>query len=200
MDYQARTFDLPEVPGLSKEQLDTHIGLYEGYVKHVNLLHEQLNKHAAANTEGEYTYTIQELRRRLGFEWNGMRLHELYFEVLEGGAQTMLADSALYQALDTQYGGFSKWLEIFKKVSARGPGWAILNYDPVSKRFFNNWVADHEIGQLAGAPIVLALDHWEHAFMVDYKPSEKSTYIEKYLAAVNWKTVAERFDGIQQAE
>lgn len=196
MDYTARTFTLPEVKGISKEQLQLHIGLYEGYVKHVNLLHTQLNKLATTGEDDAFSYSIQELRRRIGFEWNGMRLHELYFEALEGESTTMLADSALYKALEVQYGGFSQWLEIFTKVSARGPGWALLNYDPVAKRFFNIWVADHEVGHLAGAPVLLALDHWEHAFMVDYTPSTKNEYVEKYLAAINWQTIAKRFDDI----
>ena len=174
-----------------------HIGLYEGYVKHVNLLHAQLNALAALNGEDEkYAYAINELRRRLGFEWNGMRLHEYYFESLEGGPKTLLADSTLYTALAKQYGSFSNWLEIFKKVSARGPGWALLTYDPVAQSFLNVWIADHEVGQLAGLPILLALDHWEHAYLVDYKPAEKGDYVSAYLGALDWTSVAKRFDAI----
>lgn len=192
MEYTARTFNLPDINGLSKEQLDLHIGLYEGYVKHVNLLHSQLNKLAA---EGEtYTYAIAELQRRLGFEWNGMHLHELYFEVLEDGPKTLLADTELYKALSTQYGSFSNWFDIFSKISARGPGWAILNYDPRAKRFFHTWVADHEVGQLATLPAILVIDHWEHAYLVDYTPGEKGAYVAAYLAAVNWEFIAKRFD------
>jgi Fe-Mn family superoxide dismutase len=181
---------------LSKEQLEMHLGLYEGYVKHVNLLHDQLNTLAAQNSGGDFDYAISELRRRLGFEWNGMRLHELYFEALEGGGQTLLADTALYKALSKQYGNYSSWLEIFEKTNARGPGWALLHYDPVQKIFFNTWVADHDVGHLAGTPIILAVDHWEHAFLVDYKPNEKGAYVQAYINALNWETVAKRFDSI----
>ncbi|MBP9750059.1 MAG: superoxide dismutase [Candidatus Pacebacteria bacterium] len=197
MEYTARTFTLPDIKGLSKEQLTLHLGLYEGYVKHVNILHAQLNKLAQVGGKEEtFAYSISELRRRLGFEWNGMRLHELYFEALEGGAKMFLADSPLYIALTKQYGGFSQWLDIFHKVVARGPGWAILNYDPLSKQFFNTWVADHEVGQLATLPALLTLDHWEHAYLVDYKPSEKGAYVDAYLNALNWETVAKRFDAV----
>jgi Fe-Mn family superoxide dismutase len=192
MEYKARTFDLPDIAGLSKEQITLHLGLYEGYVKHVNLLMAQLN--ALAKNGDEYTYAINELRRRLGFEWNGMHLHELYFGALEGGPTDLPGTSPLYAALTEQYGGFSAWLEVFKKVNARGPGWALLNYDPEAKHFFHTWVSDHEIGQLATLPCILALDHWEHAFMVDYAPSEKGTYVDAYLNALNWETIAKRFD------
>jgi len=199
MEYKARTFELPEdINGLSKAQIDVHIGLYNGYVNHVNHLHQQLTKLATADSGEDFSYSISELRRRLGFEWNGMRLHEYYFEALVGGDQTLMADSGLYQAFTKQYGGFSKWMEIFKKVNARGPGWSILYYDTQSEQFLNAWVAEHEIGQLAGLPVILALDHWEHAFMVDYKPAEKAEYIDAYLAAINWHTISNRFDNAAQ--
>lgn len=196
MEYKPHTFALQKVKGFSEKQITLHIGLYEGYVKHVNILHAQLNKLAASGDD--YTYAIAELRRRLGFEWNGMRLHELYFETLEGGSKVLLADTKLYETLSKQYGSFSQWLEIFAKVSARGPGWAILNYDPTVKQFFHSWVADHEVGQLATLPALIALDHWEHAYFVDHKPSEKSAYVDAYLKALNWEIIAARFDAIPE--
>ncbi len=194
MEYTSRTFTLPKIVGLSEKQLALHIGLYEGYVKHVNLLTSQMNK--LAQTGEDFGYAIAELRRRLGFEWNGMRLHELYFEPLEGGPKPLHADTALYTHLKTQYGSFSQWLDIFAKVTARGPGWALLNYDPQAQRFFHTWVADHEIGQLATLPALIALDHWEHAYLIDYTPSEKAAYVTAYLEALNWDVIAKRFDAI----
>lgn len=194
MEYTARTFTIPSITGISPEQLALHIGLYEGYVKHVNLLMHQMQELAAQGDT--FGYTVNEVRRRLGFEWNGMRLHELYFEALEEGDHPLSADSTLYHALEAQYGGFETWLDMFSKVNARGPGWALLNYDPMGKRFFHTWVADHEIGQLATLPIIIALDHWEHAYLIDYKPGEKSTYIQSYLKALNWDTLQARFDAI----
>ncbi len=192
MIYETRTFDLPEIKGISKEQIELHLGLYDGYVAHVNLLMEQLNK--LAQNGDEFTYAISELRRRLGFEWNGMRLHEYYFEALVGGSKVLLANTKLYEAISKQYGSFSNWLEIFSKFSARGSGWAILNYDPVAKRFFHSWVANHEIGQLATLPVIIALDHWEHAYLKDYTPKEKTVYVDMYIKALNWETISKRFD------
>lgn len=190
--YTPRAFVLPEtIPGLSKAQIQLHLGLYEGYVKHVNVLKDQMTSLAKDDT---MAYTLSEIRRRLGFEWNGMRLHELYFGALEKGASDLTANTALYKKLTDQYGGLSDWLGVFKKVSARGPGWALLVYDKEAEHFFHVWVADHEIGQLAGLPVILALDHWEHAYLIDYKPSEKGAYVDAYLAAINWDVVAQRFD------
>ena len=192
MSYTPRTFKLPLIEGISKDALALHIGLYEGYVTHTNLLMEQMNK--LAKSEDEFSYAISELRRRLGFEWNGMHLHELYFEALEGGTQALAGDSKLYNALASQYGSFSDWLEIFTKFSARGPGWALLNYDPKSDHFYHTWVADHEVGHLATLPTIIAVDHWEHAYLPDYKPSEKGKYVDAYLKALNWETVNKRFE------
>jgi Fe-Mn family superoxide dismutase len=190
MEYTARTFDIPEIDGISKEQIELHLGLYEGYVKHVNLLMSQM--HELASSDTDYSYSIAEMRRRLGFEWNGMRLHELYFGALEGGSTALLASTTLYKDLTEQYGSFSKWLTIFTKLSARGPGWALLTYDPVAKHYFHVWVADHEVGQLATLPVIIALDHWEHAYLKDYAPSEKGAYVEAYLKALNWQTIEKR--------
>lgn len=192
MAYEARKFKLEKIKGISEDQIKVHLGLYEGYVKHVNLLMTQMNK--LASSGDEFEYSVSELRRRLGFEWNGMHLHELYFEALEGGSKVLLGNSKLYEGLSQQYGSFSKWLEIFTKFSARGPGWALLTYDPNISHFHHVWAADHEVGQLATLPVIIALDHWEHAFMVDYKPSEKGLYVEAYLNAMNWETVSKRFD------
>ncbi|KKS36300.1 MAG: Superoxide dismutase (Fe) [Parcubacteria group bacterium GW2011_GWD2_42_14] len=192
MNYEKRTFEFPEINGLSKDQLALHIDLYEGYVKHVNILMTQMN--VLAKSGDEFAYSIAELRRRLGFEWNGMRLHELYFEALEHGAKVLLADTKLFEALAKQYGSFSNWLEIFSKLSARGPGWALLNYDSVTKHFHHTWVADHEVGHLASLPVILAVDHWEHAYLVDYLPKDKGMYVQSYLNALDWETVSARFD------
>ena len=193
MEYKARTFILPqEIPGLSSKLLTMHLDLYEGYVKHVNLQMVKMRELATSATD--FSYPIAELRRRLGFEWNGMRLHELYFEALEGGALPLHANAKLYKALVKQYGGLTDWLEVFKKVSARGPGWALLCYDAKAEHFFHVWVADHEIGHLAGLPVIIALDHWEHAYLSDYAPADKGKYVDAYLAALNWDTLAKRFD------
>jgi Fe-Mn family superoxide dismutase len=195
MEYTARTFALPaEIPGLSQKQLQLHLGLYEGYVKHVN--HQMTQMRALATSETDFSYAIAELRRRLGFEWNGMRLHELYFEALEGGSTALHANTKLYKAFIKQYGGLTEWLEVFKKVSARGPGWALLTYDAEAEHFFHVWVADHEMGNLASLPVILALDHWEHAYLVDYVPADKAKYVDAYLTALNWDIVAQRFDKI----
>jgi superoxide dismutase, Fe-Mn family len=190
--YQAQSFTLPELKGLSEKQITAHLGLYEGYVKHVDHLREQI-KDLSADRE-KYGYAITELRRRLGFEFNGMRMHEYYFSQFENGAAAIDKSSALHSALTEKYGSFDSFLEHFTTVGmSRGIGWTILYNDPTGGTVHVAWVTDHELGQLAGLPVILAMDMWEHAFMVDYLPSEKKQYIEAFLLNTNWKVAEKRF-------
>lgn len=192
MTYTARTFNLPELKGLSTEQIAVHLALYEGYVKHTNLIMEKIKEYKEADAVGN-AYAIAELRRRLGFEFDGMRMHEYYFEQFEGekGGDPQ---SALAKAVTEKYGSGEHFMSHIKEVAGtRGIGWVVVYADPRGNTIHTTFVNDHEIGQLAGLPILLAVDLWEHAYMVDYKPKDKMTYIDAFLENVNWTVVENRF-------
>lgn len=192
MSYAARTFDLPVLKGLSPEQIAVHLSLYEGYVKHTNVILDTIAKLREEDATGN-TFVINELRRRLGFEFDGMRMHEYYFEQFEGGAQAP-SDSTLSHAATEKYGSWDGFLAHVKEVAGtRGIGWVVVYNDPRAATLHTAFVNDHELGQLAGLPILLAVDLWEHAYMVDYKPAEKKTYVEAFLENVNWNVVESRF-------
>lgn len=194
--YTPKTFALPELPGLSEKQVKAHLGLYEGYVKHIDVLRNQIAELTALDKE-KYAYAIMETRRRLGFEFNGMRMHEYYFTQLEGGASPIASDSKLALAVTEKYGSVEDFITHFKTVGmSRGIGWSVLYADPVASTMHIAWVSDHELGQLGGLPIILAMDMWEHAFMVDYLPAEKKNYVEAFMNNVNWSVVAKRFEAI----
>lgn len=191
--YQPQAFNLPELKGLSAKQIEVHLGLYKGYVTNTNLLREQIADLEGTDKE-KYAFSIMELRRRLGFEFDGMRMHEYYFEQFEGGAQDA-SDGALKSALAGKYGDWNAFIQHFTTVGkTRGIGWTILYHDPKGNTPHVAWVGDHELGQLAGLPVILAMDMWEHAFMVDYTPAEKGEYINAFLANVNWSVAEKRFD------
>ncbi|MBU6323740.1 MAG: superoxide dismutase [Patescibacteria group bacterium] len=193
MQYETRTFDLPELKGISEKQLAVHLGLYAGYVKHVNLIADTF----AAVRRGEKTldpYAAAELRRRFAFEFDGMRMHEYYFEQFEGGSGGN-PESALAKAAAEKYGSGEKFMEHIKEIAGmRGIGWVVAYYDPRGKVIHTVFVEDHQLGQLAGLPVLLALDLWEHAYMVDYVPATKNEYVAAFLANVNWTVVEKRFD------
>lgn len=193
MTYTARTFNLPELKGLSKEQIDVHLKLYEGYVKHTNLIMESIKALADDTSEGA-TYTKNELRRRLGFEFDGMRMHEYYFEQFEGGAEAPTPSAPLADAANEKYGSWDGFIAHIKEVAGtRGIGWVVVYFDPKGRTLHTAWVDDHQLGQLSGLPIMLALDLWEHAFMVDYKPAEKKSYVDAFFENLNWGVVESRF-------
>ena len=191
--YTPQTFALPELPGLSEKQIKVHLALYEGYVKHVNLLREQIAALTELDAE-KYAYAITETRRRLGFEFNGMRMHEYYFSQFEGEKSELNAEPDLGRALTEKYGSVEKFITHFTQVGmSRGIGWSVLYKDPVGDTVHTAWVTDHELGTLSGLPIILAMDMWEHAFMVDYVPAEKKKYIDAFLTNVNWNVVEKRY-------
>ncbi|MCR4333430.1 MAG: Fe-Mn family superoxide dismutase [Patescibacteria group bacterium] len=196
MTYTAKTFNLPSLTGLSEKQIKVHLGLYEGYVKHVNLIMEKIKTLKEADAEGN-AYLITELRRRFAFEFDGMRMHEYYFEQLEEGSSEMNTESALAKAAAEKYGSGENFIAHIKEVAgSRGIGWAVVYKD--ANTLHTVFVNDHELGQLAGCPIILALDLWEHAFMVDYVPAEKKNYVDAFLANLNWSVVEKRFEATTQ--
>lgn len=190
MTYTAKTFSLPPIEGISQKQIDVHLKLYAGYVTHTNLIIDTIEKLRTEDAKGN-AYTINELRRRLGFEFDGMRMHEYYFAQLEGGATP--AGEKLTALATTKYGSVDGLLAHIREVAGtRGIGWVVVYYDKEANTLHTAFVNDHELGQLSGLPIVYALDLWEHAFMVDYVPADKKNYVDVILANTNWGVVESR--------
>jgi Fe-Mn family superoxide dismutase len=190
--YTPKKFDLAGLQGISDNTLQVHFGLYEGYVKNTNLLNEQIHEIVAAGKAAGADPHFAELTRRLGFEYNGMRLHEYYFGNMTksaGGSPS----GALADVLGSSFGDFESWKKDFMATGGmRGVGWAIAYQDPWTGRISNHWVTLHEDGNVAGFAPILVMDAWEHAFLLDYKPSERAKYIEAFFANIDWNVVESR--------
>ena len=192
MTYEQKNFDhLIGTPGFSDILLKNHFTLYQGYVTNVNKLTDELaglTKDGKGGTPG-----WSELKRRFGWEWNGMRLHELYFEnMTKSPTQLEGSKISLGKTINEEFGSYENWLKDFKAVGAmRGIGWAILYHDPVSNRLFNVWVNEHDMGHLAGCTPLLVLDIFEHAYVLDYG-LKKADYLEAFVKAIDWNTIAAR--------
>lgn len=183
--------------GLSAGQLEEHLKLYNGYVNRTNALIEKLAKMTAAGTHvndqkapvAEYS----ELKRRFGFEFNGMVLHEYYFENLKKNGGDLAAGSALAKAAERWFGSVQNWWDDFKTTAkSPGIGWVVCCQDPRTKRIINSWVSMHEEGNVAGYHVVLALDLWEHAFVGDYKATERGKYLAAFEKNVDWDAANRR--------
>ena len=189
--YEKKNFSIPEIKGISKETIDTHIGLYEGYVKNLNDHYEKFKDC------GDDPLTTSAIARRLGFELAGVKNHEQYFAVLEKGPKELDKSSNLSTAIQNTFGSVENFLKAVKHEATimRGIGWVIVTYDAKEKQFHMLWVSDHELGNV-NLPSILAVDMWEHAYMIDYRPKDKVNYIDAYLNALNWDVISETFDSI----
>ncbi len=189
MAYTAKDYTkLVGMEGFSETLLKNHFTLYQGYVTNTNKLLDSL---AAMAKEGKIgTPEYSELKRRLGFEFNGMRLHEYYFENL-GGKTPLDKAGKLGKKLTEDFGSYESWEKDFKGTGTmRGIGWTILYQDNITGRLINQWINEHETGHFAGCFPILVLDVFEHAFMIDYG-LKRADYIEAFFKNINW-TAAEK--------
>lgn len=191
--YIAKEFSInKDLKGISDRTIEEHLKLYAGYVKHTNLILEKISE-LSEDTE-KNIYTIGELKRRLGFEFGGMRNHEYYFSQFEGETKAINTDSKLYTKICSGWESYEKWLSEFKTLAmTRGIGWAILYYDETNDNLINTWVGEQHEGHLTGLKPILALDMWEHSYMLDVAPSQKKEYVEAFFENVNWEVVEGRF-------
>lgn len=189
--YVAKNYEkLLGTEGFSDTLLKNHFTLYEGYVKNTNVLLEKLEALAKEGKRGGVEY--MELKRRFGWEWNGMKLHELYFGNMKKGGDMFDAQSILGKKITAQWGSADEWAKGFKATGAmRGIGWVVLAYDKEAGRLFNVWVNEHDVGHLAGATPLLVMDVFEHAFMLDYG-LKRADYIEAFWKAIDWEVVTSR--------
>ena len=193
--YQPKTFDLSNLIGISDKTLEMHFKLYEGYVTNTNLLTEKISEILAdGQVDKEELPAYSELTRRLGFEYNGMVLHELYFgNMKRGGGGEPAKKSSFRAAVEQSFPSFDIWKTDFVSVGKmRGVGWAIAYLDPTNGRVSNHWIELHENGNVAGFIPLLVMDVWEHAYLLDFKPADRPKYIEAFLANADWDVIERR--------
>ncbi len=191
IDYKANDYSgLKGLHGITDEQIEVHLKLYNGYVTRTNNLLKKLAQMANDGQHGDSSY--QELKRRAGWEWNGMRLHEYYFDNLRAGV-SLESRSAFAEAVTNRFGSVEAWkADLMGVAKMPGVGWAITYLDPKNGQIWNQWVNQHEVGHAAGAQPLLVLDVWEHAFSVYRKPTDRPAYLEDFYANVDWSVVEKR--------
>ena len=189
--YTAKNYErLLGTLGFSDALLKNHFTLYEGYVKNTNSATEKLEALAKEGKRNVQEY--MEIKRRFGWEWNGMRLHELYFGNMVKGGTPLDAQSELAKSIAAEWGSVEEWAKGFKATGAmRGIGWTILAKDVETGTLFNVWVNEHDVGYLAGSTPILVMDVFEHAFMLDYG-IKRADYIEAFWKAIDWSVAAAR--------
>lgn len=190
--HELKNFDhlIGRVPGLSEKQLRAHFGLYEGYVKKVNEIEEKLAK--IDRSAPNYSYNeFSELKRRHAVPFNGAYLHQLYFENLTGDSTQ--PDAELKVLIDRDFGSFENWWLDAKASLSSSFGWVLLTRSRVDGRLYNDMLEEHHRGVFCEQDILLALDGWEHAYMIDYGTT-KAEYINALSKAIDWRVAAKRFE------
>ncbi len=193
--YKPKQFDLSGLNGISDKTLELHFKLYEGYVKETNNLSERIAKFLEdGKVDQDEMPAYSELSRRLGFEYNGMVLHEYYFgNMKRQGAGDPAKDSNFIKVAEASFGGYDIWKADFVGIGKmRGVGWAMCYQNPANGRLSNHWITLHETGNVSGFTPVLVMDVWEHAFLFDYMPAERPKYIEAFFSNIDWDAVEGR--------
>lgn len=193
MTYTAQNFDhLLGLKGFSDQLLQNHFKLYQGYVTNTNKLLDTLMAMVKEGKTAAPEYA--ELKRRFGWEFNGMRLHELYFANMTKKKTELKQTSPLYKLMVETFGSGQSCETAFVETGKmRGIGWVAMTYDPVGKKLFHLWINEHDVGHLAGTVPLLIMDVFEHAFMLDYGLN-RADYIKAFLDAIDWNVVEERFE------
>jgi superoxide dismutase, Fe-Mn family len=190
MAYTAKDYTkLLGMEGFSETLLKNHFTLYQGYVTNTNKLVDTLGHMLKEGRTGTPEYA--ELKRRFGWEFNGMRLHEYYFENL-GGKGGLDKANALYKKISEDFGSYESWEKDFKATGTmRGIGWTVLYQDNVAGKLYNFWINEHDVGHPAGCTPLLVLDVFEHAFMIDYG-LKRADYIEAFFKNIDWRAAGAR--------
>jgi superoxide dismutase, Fe-Mn family len=190
MTYQAKNYDgLLGMKGFSDTLLKNHFTLYQGYVTNTNKVLDMLALMLNSGQTGDSQYA--ELKRRLGWEFNGMRLHEYYFENL-GGKGDIAKAGRLREKIAESFAGYEGWEKDFRATGAmRGIGWVVLYLDTASGKLLNCWINEHDVGHPAGCTPILIMDVFEHAFMIDYG-LKRADYIEAFFKNISWEAAEKR--------
>jgi len=193
--FTEQKFNIPTLHGISTKTIEEHMKLYAGYVKNTNAIIEKMS---TIDSEKD-AYALGELFRRFSFEYNGMRNHEVYFSLFEGGAKALDPESALGKTLLGLFGSYERFIEEFTSLATtRGIGWAVLWYDKKQKTILASWVDEQHLGQLNGCEMIIGLDMWEHSYVADYQPSGKKQYVADFFANINWSVAEQYFTEAQK--
>ena len=193
--YEARDFDylLGKITGLDDSLLKMHFKLYQGYVTNANAILQKLQE--LTDKGQNRTPEFAALKRILGWEFDGMLLHEYYFENLGGNHKQQLdSNDPLYAKMERDFGGYDQWKADFIATGLiRGIGWVVADVEPKKGRLINEWINEHDLGHLAGAKPILIMDVFEHAYITQFG-LDRSKYIDVFFNNIDWDLVSHRFN------
>ncbi|MDQ3895524.1 MAG: Fe-Mn family superoxide dismutase [Actinomycetota bacterium] len=184
---------LYELDGISRESVEAHYRLYEGYVTKRNEILGQLADVDLAGANQVYS-EIRALKVELSFAVGGVKNHELYFEHLGGDGGD--PDGPARDLIVRDFGSVGAWRADLKATGMAGRGWAWTAYDWDERRLFN-YIGDlQNTYPIWNATPLVALDVYEHAYFLDYR-GDRSSYIEAFFNNIDWTTINSWISGYQ---
>ena len=181
--YIPRTFN--DIRGFTKDQINEHKKLYEGYVGKRNQITEELMRINRTNVNATYS-PFRELKVEEVFAYNAAILHELYFENISGKANPI--GKNMTNLFNKSFGSYDAWLKDFKDCAMVARGWVITGYS-LDDNSVHNFVADsHTLGIPVLTIPLIVFDVYEHAYMIDFW-TERKEYLERFLQNLNWAAV-----------
>jgi len=182
-------------PHYSAQILELHHDKHHAaYVKGANGALEKLGQ---ARETGTFD-TINQLQKNLAFNLSGHVLHSLFWQNMspDGGDKP---EGELAAAIDESFGSFEGFRSQMSEaaLNVQGSGWGALTWEPLGQRLIVEQVYDHQSNVGQGAPPLLVLDMWEHAYYLQFK-NVKADWVDAFWNIVNWPDVAARFSRARQ--
>jgi superoxide dismutase, Fe-Mn family len=184
---------LLELDGISRESVEAHYKLYEGYVNKRNEIMGKLDELDVSSANQVYS-EVRALKVDLSFAIGGIKNHEIYFDHLGGGGGE--PDGAIRELLFRDFGSLENWRADLKATGMAGRGWAWTAYDWDEGRLFNYIGDAQNTFPVWNATPLIALDVYEHAYFLDFQ-TDRASYIEVFFANLDWKVVNEWVEGYQ---
>jgi superoxide dismutase, Fe-Mn family len=197
-NYEVKNFDhlIGKIQGLNDDLLRMHFKLYQGYVNNTNILLKKLQELNAGGKNK--TPDFAGLKRMLGWEFDGMLLHEYYFENLGWENHALNKEDPLMAKIEADFGSYDNWKADFVATGLiRGIGWVVSYIEPKQGRLLNEWINEHDLGHLAGATPLLVMDVFEHAYITQFG-IDRARYVDVFFNNINWDVVSQRFKSIQE--
>jgi superoxide dismutase, Fe-Mn family len=177
--------ELLELDGISRESVEAHYKLYQGYVAKRNEILTKLegvDLSAANQVYSEY----RGLKVELSFAIGGIKNHEVYFEHLGGDGGD--PDGLFGQLVERDFGSAAAWREDLKATGMAARGWAWTAYDWDEGRLFNYAGDTQNTYPIWNATPLVALDVYEHAYFLDFQ-TDRGSYIDAFFDNMDWATV-----------
>jgi superoxide dismutase, Fe-Mn family len=176
---------LLELDGISRESVEAHYKLYEGYVNKRNEILEKLND-VDTTAANQVFSEIRGLKVELSFAIGGIKNHEIYFEHLGGAGGD--PDGPIGDLIKRDFGSIEDWRRDLKATGMAGRGWAWTAFDWDEGRLYNYVGDTQNTYPIWNATPLVALDVYEHAYFMDFQ-TDRGSYIDRFFDNLDWSTI-----------